>query len=139
MMDLQRAEREVIRQEQRRADLPYTRPNAAVIAAAQATIASDTANRKANIKARTDFNDKNVRLAQGDWIAKKDYDKLTPAQQAEINRLGIDKYNEAHRQAPMPIAVTGTGNYVTLANGENVSAEAYAKLTPSQQIGRAHV
>ncbi len=124
-----RQAREAIRAEQRKSDLPISKPNIARIAAAQATINEQTSNQASYATKWAAFTQKNVHLQQGDWISKEDYDKLTPDQQQEINQLGIDAYNKKNEQAVKNL----NENYIKLDTGEWVSKEDYAKLTPDQQ------
>ena len=102
-------------------NLPKTPPiNGAMINAQQT---------QANLVAQQKFAQDNVKLDDGTYVTKTDFDKLSPTDQASLMKLGVTAFNAqqtANQQAFL-------ANSVKLDDGEYVSKASFNALSPSDQ------
>ncbi|HUC79058.1 MAG TPA: hypothetical protein VMQ58_02345, partial [Candidatus Saccharimonadales bacterium] len=84
---------------------------------------------QANLIAQQNFAADNVKLDDGTYISKADFDKLSPTDQASLMKLGVSGFNAqqtANQQAFL-------ANSVKLDDGEYVSKASFNALSPSDQ------
>lgn len=89
-----------------------------------------------------------VKLDNGETILKDAYDALPASQQAQLKKMGIDKYNEwikaeaakaeeaakVQQAQATPLAAPGQpADTVRLVNGDLVNKSEYDKMAPAQQ------
>jgi hypothetical protein len=80
------------------------------------------------IKAQVDFELKHVKLDNGEWITREEYDKLPPEEQAKIKEMGVEAFNVYYNKK-----VIAEAGYTELANKEYILTSDYDKLPPEEQ------
>ena len=102
-------------------NLPKTTPISGAMINAQQS--------QANLIAQQNFAADNVKLDDGTYISKTDFDKLSPTDQVSLMKLGVTAFNAqqtANQQAFL-------ANSVKLDDGEYVSKASFNALSPSDQ------
>ena len=82
----------------------------------------DAGSVAAFMEAQRAFEAATVLLDNGERVYRKGYESMSPGEQAQLNELGLDAYNEAVEQAT-----------VVLDNGERVDRERYEAMDPVEQ------